>query len=569
MKFLLFFCSKDSTNFWKSWNKKYRHKVPPVPSIDGCSDSSSIADVFKRFYSNVFIDSSSDRKAAAEFAEVFLRLDKLDKSIPDANIEIIERCIKGLKLNKAAGYDGIVTEHIIHSHPSLVVHIKLLFTMIMRHCYVPEGFGLGVIIPIAKDTRGDLTSSDNYRPITLSSIFSKLFESFLLENYSPLLPSDNLQFGFKKKVGCAQPISVLRQIIEYFNNRDSNVYVASIDASKAFDRVNHYKLFSILISKGLPYVFICTIINWYNKLFVTVKWNDSYSDSWKVDSGVRQGGILSPILFNFYVNSIIVSLRELDLGCHLHGLFLGCIMYADDLLLLSASVQALQLMLDRCGVVGSELGITFNVSKSCCIAIGPIPFVSVNAKMTLCNMPISWQCKCKYLGVTLLSGKHFNIDLSEIRRKFFVSCNLILSKCSYVSEPAKLKLVEAHCLPILLYAIESLNLSRVDLAEINSWWNSVYRKIFNFNKWESVKQLICLLGRLDVLHLENIRRIHFIKKMLASCTGVNNTVKFILTKYIPNGEFTFVLKKFDSQFDWSLMKIKAMSFNSFKAIATA
>jgi len=109
----------------------------------------------------------------------------------------------------------------------------------------------------------------------------------------------------------------------------------------------------------------------------------------------------------------------------------------------------------------------------------------------------------------------------------------------------------------------------VDLAEINSWWNSVYRKIFNFNKWESVKQLICLLGRLDVLHLENIRRIHFIKKMLASCTGVNNTVKFILTKYIPNGEFTFVLKKFDSQFDWSLMKIKAMSFNSFKAIATA
>ena len=132
--------------------------------------------------------------------------------------------------------------------------------------------------------------------------------------------------------------------------------------------------------------------------------------------------------------------------------------------------------------------------------------------MTLCNMPISWQCKCKYLGVTLLSAKHFNIDLSEIRRKFFVACNQIISKCSHVSELAKLKLVEAHCLPILLYAIESLNLNRVDLAEINSWWNSVYRKIFHFNKWESVKQLICLLGRLDVLHMENVRRIHFIKK---------------------------------------------------------
>ena len=80
--------------------------------------------------------------------------------------------------------------------------------------------------------------------------------------------------------------------------------------------------------------------------------------------GVRQGGILSPILFNVYVDSIILSLRQLDLGCHFYGMFIGCIMYADDLLLLSASVQSLQAMLDRCGEIGSELGIAFNASKT-------------------------------------------------------------------------------------------------------------------------------------------------------------------------------------------------------------
>ena len=71
------------------------------------------------------------------------------------------------------------------------------------------------------------------------------------------------------------------------------------------------------------------------------------------------------------------------------------------------------------------------------------------------------------------------------------------SKCKYTSDIVKLELLESQCLPILLYSIECLNLNDVQLREINSWWNSVYRKIFGYNKWESVKEIICLFGRLD------------------------------------------------------------------------
>ena len=90
-----------------------------------------------------------------------------------------------------------------------------------------------------------------------------------------------------------------------------------------------------------------------------------------VKSGVRQGGTLSPLLFNIYVNSLLDSLRSSDLGCHLRGKFIGCIMYADDLLLLSASLNDLQSMLNICTDVAVQLSITFNASKSKCIIIGP------------------------------------------------------------------------------------------------------------------------------------------------------------------------------------------------------
>jgi hypothetical protein len=89
----------------------------------------------------------------------------------------------------------------------------------------------------------------------LSPIISKLFEALLLDKYCKFMCTDDLQFGFKSGIGCSNAIFALRQAIEYFNNRGSNVYMASLDASKAFDRVNHFKLFSTLILKGLPWCF--------------------------------------------------------------------------------------------------------------------------------------------------------------------------------------------------------------------------------------------------------------------------------------------------------------------------
>jgi hypothetical protein len=225
-------------------------------------------------------------------------------------------------------------------------------------------------------------------------------------------------------------------------------------------------------------------------------------------------------------------------------------------------------MLTHCSKIGSVLGIKFNAAKSNCFAIGPTCFDSKAANMSLGNLPVTWADKIKYLGITLATGRYFSNVLSEVRRKFFSSVNSILSKCAYVSDLVKLKLVETHCLPVLLYAIESMNLKRDDLSEVNSWWNAVYRKIFNYNKWESVKQLICLLGRLDVLHMENFRRINFIRNMTdIKGTGCNSIINFVISKYVNRAEHVSLTTKYGLQISWSYNKIRALSFISFSNIA--
>ena len=80
--------------------------------------------------------------------------------------------------------------------------------------------------------------------------------------FSTYISSDNLQFGFKSGLGCAHAIFTLRTVCDYFNNRGSNVYIASLDASKAFDKVDHKKLFSLLIAKKVPMCFVNTMIDW-------------------------------------------------------------------------------------------------------------------------------------------------------------------------------------------------------------------------------------------------------------------------------------------------------------------
>ena len=101
--------------------------------------------------------------------------------------------------------------------------------------------------------------------------------------------------------------------------------------------------------------------------------------------------------------------------------------------------------------------------------------------MSLSGKPLQWVDSVKYLGITFMSTKVFSVDLNQVRHKFFGCTNSILVHSSGGAELIKLYLMECYCYPVLSYGLECFNLNH-----LNAYWNSVYRKIFDFRSWESV-----------------------------------------------------------------------------------
>jgi len=239
------------------------------------------------------------------------------------------------------------------------------------------------------------------------------------------------------------------------------------------------------------------------------------STSFTVRSGVRQGSSLSPSIFNVFMNIFIVNLRALRSGCCIGGYFVGCVLYADDIILMSASVDGLQKMLNCCFEVSIDQQLTFNCSKSCCFAVGKTAGKFRIADMILGNETISWCDSFKYLGVSFLAGKSLRVNIDVVKHKFFAACNSILGNSHSLDELIQLQLQESFCLPLLEYSLCAVRLTNSQCADLNSCWNIVFRRIFHFRKFDSVRACICGLGRLDFYHIRVNLLLKFVKKMFA------------------------------------------------------
>ena len=170
-----------------------------------------------------------------------------------------------------------------------------------------------------------------------------------------------------------------------------------------------------------------------------IRWGNSLSDPFTVRNGIKQGGLLSPYLFNIYIDKLSDILNESNTGCIVGNVVINHLSYADDMVLLAPSKRALQLLLNICGQYALAHDIVYSTEKSFCMVCWPrsilYKFIPV---FYLQNDKLKIVSEYKYLGVVIKDNLSDDDEMCKRMRNIYATGNMIIRKFSNCNTNCKI-----------------------------------------------------------------------------------------------------------------------------------
>jgi len=471
--------SKDAVAFWKDVQTQSCMSVPLAETVGGVTGRKEIANRWADHYKELFNSVPND--GIAELSSRISERIRTDETTADSfSVRDVEHAIKQLKKKKSPGPDGLSSEHFLYADRRLHVILSICFNAFVAHGYLPQSVIFSCLVPVLKDKTGNSSDMSNYRPIALTSIVSKILERIVLRKSLSYLTSCDNQFGFKADHSTDLCIYALKETISYFLRHSTPVFVCFMDASKAFDKINHCTLFTKLLDRRFPLLFLRLLLFWYSEQMMCIRWGNVLSYSFSVKNGVRQGGVLSPVLFNVYVDDLSKKLNIFNNGCVLSNVMINHFFYADDLVLLCPSLYGLQKIIDVCSNYSVCHNISFNPKKTVCMAFLPRCLkLSRPFKLTLLGQQLPFKSQCKYLGVFLSSDSSDNYDLSRQLRSFYIRCNFLSRNFHECSPEVKCLLFNSFCCNIYAGHCWS-NFTKSKMSKVVIAFNNSFRRFMSY-----------------------------------------------------------------------------------------
>lgn len=410
---------KDNTNFYVSNNEK----------------ANALASAFERNHSNsqsVHHNLSFNRRIQTKAEQI--RSISCKNDISEIFFKPSEICLalRSLKNGKSPGQDQIRNEALKNASRKLIVAITLIFNACLQLSYFPKAWRHAITTPVPKPNKPHSCPS-SYRPISLLSTLSKVFERLILDRLKDSLQDKipNYQFGFKQGHSTCHQI---RRVVKYVKSNFSQGYstgMVLLDLKSAFDSVWHDGLIWKLANSPCPLYLVRLIQSFLSDRTFSVRVDQEHSRTLRIPTGVPQGAVLSPFLFNFFLSDLPSPER-----CFLAQ-------FADDIAALTSNksprfiLSRLQTFVDQFDAFCKKWRLALNPDKTESIYFTrrTSPRFYPSRGITVQRHECPWSDHAKYLGVfldrRLTYAKHMNHAITK-------SGNTIKSLFSVINRRSRL-----------------------------------------------------------------------------------------------------------------------------------
>ena len=470
-------------DFWKTIKKLKGNEKVSAKVIDNNYTDATIVDNFRSIYSALY-DSVEDNNLNATKVKINdlvknkCNKNKCDSKCHKVSSEKIKDAIKCLNSGKDDETYNIYTDNFIHATDLAHQILGQLVTTMLIHGTADELINKSIIKPIPKNKQKSLSDSKNYRAISKNSIISKIIDHVLINLIGEKINTTDYQFAYKADFSTSLCSFLVAETISYYRSRGSNVFMLSLDASKAFDRVQHSKMFETLISKDVCPLIIRFLMNSYLISKSIVKWNNTLSTAFDINNGVKQGAVISAPLFVLYIDDLLIKLNNSKQGCHIGNMSANAFGYADDIVILSPTCKALKSLILICEKYAEEYKIQFNPDKCTLLIFSDSDFYHNNVNIIIAGCKIKNVKTEKHLGHTFQNSQNI-INFDAIIKDIKVRSNIIVNQFRPISWQAKSTLFMSQCSS--LYGCHLWNLDDNKIKELCTAWNVSSRNILGLD----------------------------------------------------------------------------------------
>jgi len=450
--------------------KKVRLNMIQSDSGETLVEPEAIARRWKEYTSELYRDSTSTVQ----------HVTSANREPPPLKSEVA-KALASINANKAPGSDQLPVELLQQGGESTLEAMHKICHGIWETGEWPDDWVNSVFIPIPK--KGDLSKCGNYRTISLVSHASKVLLKVILSRIQKKteeeLPDE--QAGFRPNRGTRDQITNLRVLMAKMKEHNQPLYMCFIDFQKAFDSVQHERLWWAMLDMGFPSHLVQLLSSLYKNQKASVRIAGVLSEWFSIQKGVRQGCILSPYLFNIVSETVMrKALENYRGGVTIGGRRITNLRYADDIVLLASSVAELQELVDRITNVGKEYNLRINASKTKTMAIdGDITDIKID------GVSIEQVHKFAYLGSLITDDAKSEADL---RQRLAVGATVMarmktLWKSHALTLKTKVKMCKILVWPVATYGSESWVLRKDDERRLEAFEMKMLRKILGVS-WQ-------------------------------------------------------------------------------------